>query len=275
MQRLNYDANNKEETIQYYQTRARQIISDGFIWDRSIIEIDGGLETAFTKDGKVYKSFYIYKDSRGKGVASKALSNIKEPIVTVQDCHIEDFLKAKKKEYALAGDFIETAEYKAIQQFYGDKRAERSQCFMMNHIDEGLYIMTLYGASLDAKKAFCVHPIIQSDADLAANWNTVKEQFTATVVGLAMEYRNIANAYLSHRTISSLDDIQLSPLKEVNDMLRGDKVQNYKDFILYHSGTHARKKELDKYFNNWLKKLEISQESFTEMFYSLKLIEHS
>jgi hypothetical protein len=273
MKRLNYDANTKEDTIQYYQTRARQILSDGFVWDRSIIEIDGGLETGFLKDGKVYKSFYIYKDSRGKGVASKALSNIKEPIVTVPDCHIEDFLKAKGKEYVLGGDFIETEEYKAIQSFYGDDRAERSQCYKMNHIDEGLYIMHLYGATENAKKAFCVHPIIQNDLDLAANWETFREQFSPTVVGLAMEYRNIANAYLSHREISSLADIQLSPLKEVNDMLIADKVQNYKDFIIYHSGTHKRKKELDKYFNDWLQKLNISKERFVEIFYLLKAIE--
>lgn len=275
MQRLNYDANTKEEVIQYYQTRARQILHDGFVWDRSIVDIDGGLETAFTKDGKIYKSFYIYNESRGKGVASKALNKIKEPIVTVHDCHIEDFLKAKKKEYVLAGEFIETAEYKAIQSFYGDKKANRSQCYMMNHIDEGLYIMQLYGASLDAKKAFCVHPIVQSDDDLATNWPTVKDQFSASVLGLALEYRNIANAYLSHRTIKALDDIQLSPLKEVNDMLIGDKVQNYKDFILYHSGTHARKNELDKYFNNWLEKLNISKDDFVKMFYDLKVIERS
>ena len=41
---------------------------------------------------------------------------------------------------------------------------------------------------------------------------------------LAMEYRNIANACLSHRDISSASEIALSPLEEVNHMLRADKI---------------------------------------------------
>ena len=73
-----------------------------------------------------------------------------------------------------------------------------------------------------------------------------------------MEYRNIANQYLSYRKIKSIDEISLSPLKEVNEMLIADKIQNYKDFLIYHKDTHPRAKELDEYFNNWLKKLNIN-----------------
>ena len=36
-------------------------------------------------------------------------------------------------------------------------------------------------------------------------------------------------------------------------MLIADKVQNYKDFLLYHKNTHERSDELDEYFNSWFK----------------------
>jgi len=36
-----------------------------------------------------------------------------------------------------------------------------------------------------------------------------------------------------------------------------DKIQNYKDFLIYHQKTHARSKELNEYFQNWLKKLDV------------------
>ncbi len=81
-----------------------------------------------------------------------------------------------------------------------------------------------------------------------------------------MEYRNIANQYLSQREIKSLDEINLSPLEFVNLAIRADKIQNYKDFILYHKETHPRSKELNLYFNNWLRKFNISQKLFDEIF---------
>jgi hypothetical protein len=64
--------------------------------------------------------------------------------------------------------------------------------------------------------------------------------------------------------INSLDDIRLSPLKDVNDMLIADKIQNRKDFELYHLGTHDRSEQLDQYFKNWLEKLEVSEDFYNE-----------
>ena len=40
-------------------------------------------------------------------------------------------------------------------------------------------------------------------------------------------------------------------LPEVRDMLIADKIQNYKDFLFYHKGTHPRSRELEEYFKNW------------------------
>ena len=43
-----------------------------------------------------------------------------------------------------------------------------------------------------------------------------------------------------------------------------DKIQNRKDFELYHELTHPRSKELIQYFKNWLEKLGVSEEAYQE-----------
>jgi hypothetical protein len=74
----------------------------------------------------------------------------------------------------------------------------------------------------------------------------------------------------STRKIESIDEIRLSPLKDVNDMLIADKIQNRKDFDLYHKGKHERSEELDEYFKNWFNRLGITEEFYQEMKNELK-----
>jgi hypothetical protein len=149
--------------------------------------------------------------------------------------------------------------FKLIQDYYGDKVANRSQVPLINHIVEGMEILTMIGADDYTKDAFCMHPLVQNDADFAANKNWIlyldPEVYDPRILSFALEYRNVANQYLSHREIDTIDDIKLSPLLEVNQMLIADKVQNYKDFLIYHQATHPRSRELTHYFCNWLKKL--------------------
>ncbi len=147
-------------------------------------------------------------------------------------------------------------EWNLIRQHYGNGRATRSKVPFINHIIEGLAILRYINASTQAKAAFAIHPIIQADEDLLANFDKVYRTISGDILMLAMEYRSVANEYLSKRTVFSLDEIRLSPLKDVNDMLIADKVQNYKDFILYHHDTHPRSKELHEYFKNWLDRLD-------------------
>jgi len=66
----------------------------------------------------------------------------------------------------------------------------------------------------------------------------------------------VANEYLSDK-VNTGQKIRLSPLYEVNDMLVADKVQNKKDFMTYHYGTHDRSNELNQYFNEWLTALTV------------------
>jgi len=120
-------------------------------------------------------------------------------------------------------------------------------------------------------EAFCLHPLLQSDDDLATfcsengllgNWP--KGQWKGRVLILAMEYRRIANAYLSTRVIETIDEIKLSVLPEVQEMLVADKVQNRKDFERYH-GKHPRFVELTAYFRNWLLKLGVSEAEYQQL----------
>lgn len=177
----------------------------------------------------------------------------------------------------------DTVEYKLISKHYGDRVAKRSQVPLINHINEGLVVLDAIGASYASKRAFCLHPLFQADADLEENCH--RSVFMAPdIMMLTMEYRSVANEFLSDK----MDDIviediswgiadaarviRLSPLQEVNDMLIADKVQNYKDFVTYHQKTHARTSELDDYFNMWLDRLGVSDKQYGEL---CKLIDKS
>lgn len=146
-------------------------------------------------------------------------------------------------------------EFNIVEKFYSDKVAKRSKVPLINHIIEGCVVLISLGARRDTIAAYCLHPIFQNDEDLKENFD--KHAISSKVMCLVMEYRNIANAFLSTRTIIFNHEISLSPLNEVNQMLIADKIQNYKDFLLYHKETHARAHDLDIYFKDWFTRLEV------------------
>jgi hypothetical protein len=160
----------------------------------------------------------------------------------------------------------DSREYLTIAAFYGERRAQRSQVRLIEHIDQGLAILVAIGASEAAMRAFCLHPLVQADADLREHAAYLRD-FTddVHVMALAFEYRNIANATLSHRAIASADEIPLSPLPEVNAMLVADKVQNRKDFERHHRGTHPRSADLEQYFRRWLERLGVTEARYAEL----------
>lgn len=160
----------------------------------------------------------------------------------------------------------DSIEYFLISNSYGTRVAQRSQVPLINHINEGLVVLDQIGASDAAKLAFCIHPLLQNDADLETNWATVANSCYAKVVMYAMEYRSIANEFLSDKIPEFQDNqIRLSPITEVNKMLVADKVQNCKDFWTYHQGTHPRSNELEIYFDKWLRALGIDEEQYEEL----------
>ena len=54
-------------------------------------------------------------------------------------------------------------------------------------------------------------------------------------------------------------------MQEVNTMLIADKIQNRKDFELYHEKTHERSIELKEYFSNWLERLGVTEDVYQDM----------
>ena len=156
-----------------------------------------------------------------------------------------------------------TVEYELINRFYGDRVARRSQVPLINHINEGLVVLSVIGATDAVKRAFCIHPLLQADEDLQENYY-IASLIDPHLLMLAMEYRSVANEYLSDK-VNTEQKIRLSPLKEVNQMLIADKVQNYKDFLTYHYDTHELSAELLVYFARWFKKLDIDDATYLDL----------
>jgi hypothetical protein len=157
--------------------------------------------------------------------------------------------------------------FQRIKNFYGSRKANRSGVLYINHIYEGLIILDRIGASLEAKQGFCMHPILQCDQDFSEQAKYVTGD--PYIIVLTIEYRSVANEYLSKRKITHDCEVRLSPLKDVNDMLIADKVQNYKDFNLFHRTTHDRSFELINYFSTWLRVLGISEIQYLELINNL------
>lgn len=169
----------------------------------------------------------------------------------------------------------DTPGYRAITRFYGDKRAKRSQVLLIDHINQGIEILNRMDADEVVMEAYAVHPIFQSNPDLKENFYQCADLHPLVVL-YAMEYRSTANGFLSNQIekgpgswgaeeIYPKVPLRLSPLAPVNLMLVADKVQNRKDFLRYHKGTHDRSDELDFYFNMWLRALDISEEKYQEL----------
>jgi hypothetical protein len=269
----------------YLRERAHQILMDGFwpvsdeleplIADGSVGQVAAGQEwglRALARDrrGVVHQSVYVYAPWRGRGLVMTALGDGR-PVVTTPGCRLEGLLAAKRIPYVLAAHLTASAEYLAIEEVYGARTARRSQVPLMHHIDEGLAVLRWCGSSEAAQRAFCLHPLLQEDAALAAHLERVRGLTSPHVLALALEYRRVANATLSTRPISSAAEIDLSPMPEVNAMLVADKVQNRKDFELHHRGRHPRSAELERYFRRWLARLEVSEARFAELFEQLQV----
>lgn len=155
-------------------------------------------------------------------------------------------------------------EYASIARHYGDRIAKRSGRPLISHIDEGLLVLEELDTTLSVKRAWCLHPLVQEDSDLEYTWRNVRTQsWDLRAVLLAMEYRHIANAYLSSRVNDH--PITLSPLAEVQQMLIADKVQNRKDFLARFDREDVQWASLNIYFCDWLRRLEVTPQKYDHL----------
>jgi len=277
-QRFNLNVETKEEAVHYFENRSKQLAMGGFCLHGIDNNFEGaGWGTRVFFQGpcdQLYQSVYVYSSFRGKGLLgrwAKARQPWDMSFVTSPGCGLYRWFKQMGIPCHLAGTHTAWTEYQAIETLYGDTKAERSGIFYMNHIDEGLWILNQIGASNTAMRAFCLHPAVQQDHDLFANEDILSEICcNPRTLAYAMEYRSVANEYLSPKeSVTSASEIRLSSIPDVNDMLVADKIQNYKDFILYHKDAHPRSGYLDRYFKLWLERLGVSESQFKEFFLKL------
>lgn len=260
--RFNHDANTLEEAREYLLYRAEQLLIDNikFVRFEPVHRIFPGVVTAIYKDNTYnieYAAHYVLKDFRGKSLYPVVYRHVGKPIITFWDCHLTTYLSNNRIPYKIASNFLNTREYEAIEKHYGSIKARRSGIHYMNHIDEGLALLRYINSSDNACRAFCLHPMLQIDSDFQRYYATYVTD-NPWVMALAVEYRNVANAYLSPMGKRKVEDIQLSPIKEVNEMLVADKIQNRKDFEA-HKEKYGNAAELDYYFRAWLERLDVSE----------------
>lgn len=155
-------------------------------------------------------------------------------------------------------------EYEMIKDFYGDGVAKRSGVPLMNHIDEGIEILTKLGSDTDTIAAFCLHPLLQGDKEFEENLLWITKEVNPYVLALVLEYRSKANIYLCKPHTSDWDQVDISIhvgklIEPVRQMLIADKIQNRKDFEIYHKDSHPNAVNLTRYFNNWIKYLGVEE----------------
>jgi hypothetical protein len=170
-----------------------------------------------------------------------------ECCVSAEDCHIISSLATGMVDCKEPKQ--ETPAYVLISNYYGKTKTKRSNVPLINHIDEGIEILKGIGADEDTIEAYCLHPILQSDEEFNKNLTMDFSGISTSALLLAVEYRRVANSYLSTDKIENFVGFTNEKIKQ---MLYADKIQNEKDFALYHEGKHDRSKELREYFNNWL-----------------------
>jgi hypothetical protein len=263
MERFPDSAATFPEARRYLYNRAVQLLAAGARFT-SFEDMGDHALAHIEYQGCKFLSVYLLEGARGKNRYLEIVKNA-GPILTVPDCRLENYLKRHGVDHIVVEPHPNCrAEYAAIESYYGDRRAERTKAFYMDHIDEGLKVLSDIGAPPIAEKVFCLHPLFQGDSDFLATAGTpeVLEGLDPLAIAGAVEYRHVANNYLAHHASRTPE---LSPYTPVNLALIADKVQNRKDFEQYHLGTHPRSARLAEYFSEWLETLGISEDRYQDL----------
>ncbi len=157
-------------------------------------------------------------------------------------------------------------EFNLISEFYGDRRARRSGLPLINHVVEGIRILKDYGEPESTVRAWCLHPMVQGDADLERTLSQgLLQRASPVAVALAMEYRFRANSYLSYMPPNK--EPSWGHVSAVRVMLIADKVQNRKDFE-QHLADHPEVRNGERlrvYYKQWLNALKVDEDEYTHL----------
>lgn len=252
----------------YYHNRAAQLLWMGWRWDGRFVEHGWGVEVRYVDPAGVeHRSVFVLEGHTGRGHLGRWLAAEPDiPFVTSTRCpRMKAWLDARSVPHVTVAPAPWPA-YAAIEAFYGDRRARRSGRYLMEHIDEGLYLLGVFGAAQVELDGWCLHPLVQGDDDLRATWSRGAAPWRGVdprAVLLAMAYRHTANRWLSHHPTPAA--APQSPLPEVARMLMADKVQNRKDFERHLRGDLPNSDRLDAYFAGWLRGLGISEQRYVEL----------
>lgn len=244
---MNYNATTIQDVKeQYLNTRYKELASIGITVLEELYYEDKAIITNYSNG---YSSIYILKQHRGQQLFIKLLQIFMIKIITMNTCNITDYLNKIRCNHIV----VEPSKaYILIRDYYANKTTKRTNIPLMNHIDEGIKILNNIGVDQNTIDAYCLHPILQSDEDFNNNLSMDFTGINSKALLLAVEYRRVANSYLSTGNISDFVGFTNNNIKQ---MLFADKTQNEKDFRLYHESTHPKAKTLRIYFNNWLNKL--------------------
>lgn len=244
---MNYNARTIEEAKkEYLDIRYKELASIGITVKEELYYKDKAIITNYSSG---HSSIYILEQYRGQKLYIKLLQIFMPYIITMKDCEIVSYLDKIKCKYTVVEPSL---AYLKIRDYYGNQTTKRSGIKLINHIDEGLEILNNIGSSQETRDAYCLHPILQSDNDFNNNINLDFSGISSKALLLAVEYRRVANSYLSTMQISNFVGFTNENIKQ---MLYADKIQNEKDFKLYHESSHPRSKELREYFDNWINNL--------------------
>ncbi len=249
------DLDDPRMTRAYYETRARQFMQEGMIWDGVISDTLGCPTAFFTRGPERFCSVYIPTHLRGQGMFRRVLGVIGLPVITVVDCHIEPALQAIGHPYLVVGTpILESPQYKIVQDFFGDQRDERSGVLLMNHIDEGIAVMRALGAPDTAIRAFCLTPLqFTSRNDIIINFHKIFKELNGVIDGI-----DSSNLALDYRALVDTNPVKVSTDNDVNLMLAGAVIQRKKDLLVHNWDHQANPEATRERFDQWIAALGIA-----------------
>lgn len=271
--RFNHDitSDNPDAVTGYFVERARQARHYGYQLTYIGNIFDGtsylGKMAFWTNSETTFLSPYVFADKRGRGQYKKICQQMGLTILTKPDCKLTGYLRKNGVSHVSMSN---TVAYDLVQQYYEDKYAKRSGLHYMNHIDEGLTILSALDVHPVVKAAFCVHPIYQDNqTDLISQFEAYAT-WQSDVARMARLYARAANAFLPVDVASGKYPPKLEtdrPTVEMADavrhMLIADKIQNRKDFEA-NLGQFSREQAypLRRYFDLWFDVLNITEQQY-------------